>query len=78
MEMMRLYIRYGAQDASMISFIARVIIIITQNLPIPTDTVWIREFQRDTLKRTRRSNISCPRNILTPELEVTKEEQEEI
>ncbi len=49
---MRLYILYGAQDASMILFIARVVAIITQNLPIPTDPVWIRQFQRETLERT--------------------------
>ncbi|MCP3681060.1 MAG: hypothetical protein GY861_00080 [bacterium] len=62
----------------MILFVARVVTIITQNLPIPMDLVRIREFQRDTLERTQRLIISCPEIILAPELEVTEEEQEEI
>ncbi|MCP3682255.1 MAG: hypothetical protein GY861_06135 [bacterium] len=78
LDMMRLFVLYGAQDASMTLFIARALAIITSNLPIPKSTVedpmWIHEFQRDTLKRMQRPIISCPEITLAPGLEVTKEE----
>ncbi|MCP3684294.1 MAG: hypothetical protein GY861_16575, partial [bacterium] len=48
LEMMQLFILYGAQDASMTLFVARAVAIITQSLPIPKSTskdpVWIHEF----------------------------------
>ncbi len=61
-------------------FIARALAIIISNLPIPKNVVgnpvWIQEFQRDTLKRTQRPIISCPK--ITLALEITKEERTEI
>ncbi|MCP3683391.1 MAG: hypothetical protein GY861_11940 [bacterium] len=81
LEIMRLFVLYGAQDASLTHFIAKGLAIITSELPTPskiTDPLWCFLFQKDILDLMQRPIISCPEIPLEKGLEVTSEDRKKI